>query len=147
MCQSSPFFVRRKERKTCTRKNGGVLGEESRGVSCSCRLPSNTEVKRCRMRTNIQAAWLVNKAFSSRAQVRRATKVHQFAFFKESSKFLRPLLTYVVVLDFPPSSFFYSLQGGVMESLVTWLGHGACSYPLFCSWWNCRQVLKDMYEK
>lgn len=81
--------------------------------------PSNTEVKRCRMRTNIQAAWLVNKAFSSRAQVRRATKVHQFAFFKESSKFLRPLLTYVVVLDFPPSSFFYSLQGGVMESLVS----------------------------
>lgn len=126
---------------------GFNLGEESRGVSCSCRLPSNTEVKRCRMRTNIQAAWLVNKAFSSRAQVRRATKVHQFAFFKESSKFLRPLLTYVVVLDFPPSSFFYSLQGGVMESLVTWLGHGACSYPLFCSWWNCRQVLTDMYEK
>lgn len=38
MSQSSPFFVReseafvgRKERKTCTRKNGGVLGEESRG--------------------------------------------------------------------------------------------------------------------
>lgn len=81
--------------------------------------PSNTEVKRCRMRTNIQAAWLVNKAFSSRAQVRRATKVHQFAFFKESSKFLRPLLTYVVVLDFPPSYVFYSLQDGVMESLVS----------------------------
>ena len=81
--------------------------------------PSNTEVKRCRMRTNIQAVWLVNKAFSSRAQVRRATKVHQFAFFKESSKFLRPLLTYVVVLDFPPSYFFYSLQSGVMESLVS----------------------------
>ena len=122
MCQSSPFFVRRKERKTCTRKNGGVLGEESRGSAAAAvyrSKPSNTEVKRCRMRTNIQATWLVNKAFSSRAQVRRATKVHQFAFFKESSKFLRPLLTYVVVLDFPPSSFFYSLQGGVMESLVS----------------------------
>ena len=51
--------------------------------------------------------------------MRRATIVHQFAFFKESSKFLRPLLTYVVVLDFPPSYFFYSLQSGVMESLVS----------------------------
>ena len=77
--------------------------------------------------------------------MRRATKVHQFAFFKESSKFLRPLLTYVVVLDFPPSSFFYSLQR--RDGVAGELSHGACSYPLFCSWWNCRQVLKDMYEK
>lgn len=145
MCQSSPFFVRRKERKTCTRKNGGVLGEESRGSAAAAvyrSKPSNTEVKRCRMRTNIQAAWLVNKAFSSRAQVRRATKVHQFAFFKESSKFLRPLLTYVVVLDLIFLQFTRWRDGVAGE-----LGHGACSYPLFCSWWNCRQVLKDMYEK